>query len=75
MEQVHELGEEYRRLEEILAGLWREWEELGEGLEEGGRGVGLCHKVSLPRLDLTVASYPTAATGGVSTALWSNRFF
>ena len=35
VEQVHELGEEYRRLEEILAGLWREWEELGEGLDEG----------------------------------------
>ena len=35
MEQVHALGEEYGELEQILAGLWREWEELGEVLEAG----------------------------------------
>jgi len=35
MEQVHALGKEYGELEQILAGLWREWEELGEVLEAG----------------------------------------
>jgi len=29
------LVEEYGELEQILAGLWREWEELGEVLEAG----------------------------------------
>ena len=33
MEQVHALGKEYGELGVGLAGLWREWEELGEVLE------------------------------------------
>ncbi len=35
MEQVHALGKEYGELGVGLAGLWREWEELGEVLEAG----------------------------------------
>jgi chromosome segregation ATPase len=35
MEQVHALGKEYGELEQSIAGLWWEWEELGEVLEAG----------------------------------------
>ena len=35
MEQVRALGEEYGKLEQSLAELWREWEELAEVLEAG----------------------------------------
>ena len=34
-EQVHALGKEYGELEQSIAGLWREWEELGGVLEVG----------------------------------------
>ena len=34
MDQVHQLGGEYRQIEKRLEGLWGEWEELAGALEE-----------------------------------------
>ena len=34
-EQVHALAKEYGKLEQSIAGLWWEWEELGGVLEVG----------------------------------------
>jgi len=36
MDQVHQLGAEYRQIEKKLEGLWGEWEELAEALEGEG---------------------------------------
>ena len=35
MDQVHQLGTEYREIEKRMEGLWEEWEELAEAIEAG----------------------------------------